>query len=151
MMTELSAKIDRDIGNDTEQARLTFLKYVNYGRRLAIDELAATAPQFSKADLDAQVAVAEEITATMIIGELRTILDSTAKIQAAIEQQEDARMLEFAAMKADGPIKAELVAQFQALIDSMNKQHSEVVHSRDLEIKALLAKYESPKTEAPKA
>jgi hypothetical protein len=150
-MTDLAATIDREVGNDTEQTRVTYLKYVNYGRRLGLEELAATEPKYTQAQYDEAVARAAQQSAHDVLREVKTIMDSAAQIQNAIEEQEDARMAEFAKMKADGPIKADLVTQFEGLVNGIDAQHSAVVHSRDLELKALRDKYPAPPVEAPKA
>jgi hypothetical protein len=50
-MTDLKKKIDRDLGNDTEESRLKYLKYINYGKRLAQEEISG-GRMYTQAEVD---------------------------------------------------------------------------------------------------
>jgi competence protein ComGC len=122
-MTELEIKVDQEIGNDTEQSRLNFLKYVQYGRQLERE----AAVNAVKAALDEVDAVLKSVTAAQVEVE---------------KNDEDAKFAELQALAADGPIKEQMITAFAEILATVDQKHVEIIkNQRDPALAAIRAKY----------
>lgn len=136
-MTELEMQTDKEIGNDTEYMRVTFLKYVNFGKQIAQADLEAkglyTLEQVNKMS---QAAAGD--TAHALIEEFQLIMKEAKAKQDEIESVHEDKA--FADMQADenGKVSKE---EFGKLLDNVDSLHAAVLKERDEKFKALFEKY----------
>jgi hypothetical protein len=126
-MTPVEQKIDQEVGLETEQERVTYLKFVAMGRELE-GETRTAQGQFSKADVSAA------------LEEVFSVLAETGKAQGEVEKVDEDEAL--AAIKAKLPETAG--AAYQAcedLINNVDAKHTALIHERDAKLKAIKEKW----------
>jgi hypothetical protein len=142
-MSEVSNLIDNEVGRDTEHMRVTFMKYVGYGRRLEREDIAAAGgAKYTEAQHAEAVKAAVTSVATEIFTELTNIMHTASvaadKVERELEKVPFAELMKHA---DDGPIKAEMLAKFEELLATVDKAHTAVIHERNVAIDALRAKF----------
>lgn len=128
-MTDIELKIDQEVGRDTEQVRVTFLKFVALGREAALAE----AGLVTTADMQAAVDLAK----SEVLAKVYAIMHDAGDKAAVVEADEKSQLAAISALKDEGPIKAEIVSKVEALIADIDAKHTAIVHARDAALKAL--------------
>lgn len=122
MATDLEQKIDQSVGQDTENARVTYLKYVSLGRQLE-SEARSAAGELGKVDILAA------------LKEVSVILDEARVAATHVERVDEKEIL--AGLKDDSP----LFARIETMIKTVDEKHTAIVKARDEKLAALAAKY----------
>lgn len=121
-MTELEQKIDQAVGQDTENQRVTYLKFVSLGRQLESEERLASG-QYTKAEV---LGVLKEVDAIM------------AEAGAAAWNVEKVDEKEILAGLNDG---SPLYAQVETMIKTVDEKHTAINKARDQKLADLILKY----------
>lgn len=134
-MSELADKVDLEIGNDTEQARINFLKYINYGRQLGLETLASQGT-FTKDVVDKLVADQRHATALEIFEALDKLEVQVSGLQADAEKVAEDE--EFESLKRQSDItKPEVAAAIvgcERILSSVDEKHTRI--NRDVKAPA---------------
>lgn len=118
-MTDLETKIDQEVGLDTEHERVTYLKYVNYGRQLV-----------------------GEANYAQVFADIDQLNEKVWALQKVVEDNDEDAAMAALTIKYSAPEFKELVAQFQLLLDTVDKKHALILNeTRDAGYKALKEKY----------
>lgn len=134
-MTDLEKSVDMEVGNDTEKSRLNFLKYVEYGKQLATEAMAATQPIYTQSQLDQAVEAKAQEIAAAVLNEVQAVLNVSG------DKQVKAEKAEIDGIKAIQGDQATL-DQVKALVQTAHKAAVDItVNDRDPGLAAIKAKY----------
>jgi hypothetical protein len=116
-MTDLEQLIDQTVGQDTEHLRVTFLKYLSFGRQLNADPVVRA-------------------TVREVLVHVFAILKEAGDQQALIEKvDEDEAFDKLAATPPETVGQA--LASFADLLSTVDAKHTMTARTRDEKLKAL--------------
>ena len=123
-MTELETKIDQEVGLDTESHRVQFLKYVNYGRQLELEQ--------------------NRPPALAVLDEVEAVLKKAHDAAGEVEKVDEDEAFQSLKNRSDitNPIVADLMVEFAGILSQVDRKHGEIIAARDEDLKAIKAKYE---------
>lgn len=129
----LREDIDREVGLDTEQARVNFLKYISYGRQLEKAEAVGGVDQ-----------VSVKLGAIEALDAVDAALEQIRQKQIAVEkvEEDDAWLvLKAKAESPEGLALADLLAGVEGILGNVDRMHSELMAERKALLDAIRAKY----------
>lgn len=144
-MTELEKIVDNEIGNDTEHSRLTLIKYVNYGRRLAEEAMAASQPIYTVKQLADILKSELSAQATDILNEVDAVLKAAGEAQAEVERVDEDEAFE--KIKLTPQVEGDnfgpwVLREVEALLTTVDAKHTEINKTiREPGLAAVRAKY----------
>lgn len=128
-MSELADKVDLEVGNDTEQSRINFIKYVNYGRQLEREDNVEQG-LYTKDVVEQMISEMRKQTALSILTEIDALESQVAERQAEVESSED-EQIESLKRQSDitKPEVASAVSTAVAIFVNVDERHSEIIHN----------------------
>ncbi len=142
-MSELADQVDKEIGNDTEQSRINFLKYLNYGRQMATDALIADGV-FPREVVLNMVKDAIHANSANIFAELETLDQRVGEAQSAVEKTDEDEELESIKRQSDitNPAIAKILSSFEQLLKLVDEKHTAIIRDvRTAGLAEIKAKY----------
>jgi hypothetical protein len=131
----LKEEIDRQVGLDTEQARVNFLKYVNLGRQIAGEEGGLlTMEQAEQMVRDRSKAILDEVD---------SLLGAISQKQAEVEKVEEDEAFTALVVKNTGPDGSvpQVVSDFEEILNAVDERHTSLLAERAKGLADIRAKF----------
>lgn len=122
---------------DLEHARLTQLKYINFGKKIARLESGILSPE-EKLDLVHQAMVSG---ANEALEQVAIMFQATGEKASAVELEEREMIEALKLIGEDGPVKEQLLAAMSDLVKTIDEKHKAIYQERRNALAALFAKY----------
>lgn len=131
MADSIGMIIERETGNDTEQARLNFGKYVRYGMDLAKEQ-----------NLPPDLTPFLKEHAGKVIAEISDLHSKLSFEQNSVEKVDEDEAFAALALKYADPQFADILVDMQTLLNTVDAKHIEIIKRvRDAGMEEILAKY----------
>lgn len=151
-MSELETRVENEMKVDANFSKITFEKYVAYGKQIATEEFLAKGAEYSKEELEAVGAAREAegkaagraTVVSSLIPQARAILADWARIGSEIEAEEREAGESLDAMASDESTKAEVIAACRDLIKTSDAKHGPNVREHRAMLEELFLSFEKP-------
>ena len=123
--------IEREIGNDTEQARLNYGKFVRYGQQLAAEE-----------NLPPDLTPFLKEHAAKVLADVQALHDEVSREQNVVEKIDEDEAFAALALRYADPAFTAIIVDMQTLLNNVDAKHIEIMKRvRAAGMTALMAKY----------
>lgn len=123
-MSELSDKVTQEYTNDLEHQRVTFLKYVAYGRRLQAEEY-ASAGGITPEQIEEQVKAAIKATAAQIFADIEKLDAQVTALQMHVEHEDEKeKLVQLKPEYAKDDRATEALARVDEIIKAVDQKHT---------------------------
>jgi len=120
-------EVDREVGNDTEQFRTNCLKYINYGRQLAADDLASSG-QVTKEQHEEAMAKQAKDTAALVLDEVDKIEAEVNSRAGKVEEfTEKGAFFKLKQSYAGNDAARAVLEEVEALMKSVDEAHTKIL------------------------